>query len=188
MTNPFETEDTSPEATAAEVEATEDLDLDVEALDEVDETDEVEETDAKAEKPAKAPKAKEKKEPARPPVPEGYITPVAFAKVLTQKLNERGFENGKGLVSEENPITSQMVYSYIKNSAGGKNPLTTHSVGGRDNLLVEEEALQWWLDKIDRVATRKENAAAKAAKKAENAAKKGDAEEAETVGAVEEAE
>jgi hypothetical protein len=160
MSNPFGqdeiTEDTTVEATSPEVAedvaAEADLDVDTPELDEADETDTVEEPAAEA---PKEKKAKEKKAPARPPVPEGYITPVAFAKVLSEKLGK--------------DVPPQYIYSTINSTKNGKNPLPTYSEGGRDNLLKLEEALAWWEQKDTRVAERKANAASKAEKKANKA-------------------
>lgn len=152
--------------------------------------------DASAEDSAPAPEA-EKAKPAkaasastRPPVPEGYTTPVQYAKILTDVLHE------EGLLDADKVIAPQVAYSYIKNSQGGKNPFPVHSVGGRDWLLEldketgkPEKAIQWWRDKINRVAESKKNAAAKAAKKAAApAAKEGTEAKAEETGPVEEAE
>jgi hypothetical protein len=163
MTNPFaEDETTTPETEAVTSDVTEtveeNLDVDTPELDEVsegDETDAPEATTA-AEKPAK--KEKAPKAPARPPVPEGYITPVTFAKLLTEKALEAG---GK-------EVPPQYVYSTIRSSASGKNPLKTYSEGGRDNLLKPDEAFAWWEAK----ELRKTERAANAADKAEKAANK----------------
>jgi len=150
-----------------EVEETNDGDVELDEVDSNDEeTDEVEEGD-EAEKPKKTAKKKAK---ARPPVPEGYIAPVAFAKVLTAR------EIAAGRLEEDEEVPPQMIYSYIKNTAKGKDPLPSYSAGGRDNLLKEAEALAWWDRKEERAKERK---AAKKAEKAKPAAETKEAEDAE---------
>lgn len=121
-------------------------------LDEVDtpqETGDTAGTEAALDpKPAKVAKA-----PARPPVPEGYIAPVAFAKKLSEHY---GYE-----------VRPQVVYSTIRQSNSGdnpKNPLPVYSEGGRDNLLKLDEAFAWWMAKDERVAARKAAKAAQPAK------------------------
>lgn len=109
-------------------------------------------------------KAAKEKTPARPPVPEGYVTPVAFAKLLTEHLIKEGrLEAGK-------TVPPQMVYSYMKNAdptkAGVKNPWPRYSEGGRENLLKVDESLAWWDAKDARVKASKDAQAEKAAKKA----------------------
>lgn len=193
--NPFaETEPTDAELFADEsdgVEAEEENDADVEGTGDA----ELEDPDVdtpQAEDTVEAPK--EEAKPAakaststRPSVPEGYTTPVQYAKMLTDVLHE------EGLLDSEKVIAPQVAYSYIKNSQGGKNPFPIYSAGGRDWLLKlddetkkPEEGFQWWRDKIARVAAGKQNSAAKAAKKA--AAKPEGEAKAEPTGPVEEAE
>lgn len=181
MSNPFE--DTMVEDTAPEVE---DLDLDVDtASDDVEDT--VEATDDKPEKAPKAPK--EKKGPARPPVPEGKVTPVQFAKILTEHLEAKGASNKAGLITAaSNPVPPQMVYSYIRNNSSGKNPLPVYSEGGRENLLIVEEALGWWDAKDERITASKAAKAEKASKKAEKASKDTESDATPDEGPVEEAE
>ena len=137
--------------------------------------DEAEET--AEEKPAK--KAKAKKEPARGELPEGYVTPVGLAKVLTEKGLHT---NRDGEVTEVKP---QMVYSYLRNSPeSDKFPLETIQDSlGKDRQVVKIEAgVAWWERKNERTAARKANAAEKAAKKAERAAaKEAEAEDDESV-------
>jgi hypothetical protein len=169
VTNPFETDETNTTAAVEELEGTdvvdntsgdEDVDVDTPDLDEVDET---ETADAADEKPTKEKKVKEKKEPARPPIAEGYVSPVGFAKLLTAKLIEEGkLEEGKS-------IPPQQMYSTINSTKAGKNPFPTHEVGERKNLIVPAEGFAWWDEKDARVAERKGNAAAKAEKKANKA-------------------
>ena len=160
------------------VENTEELefeDLDVDTSDAEDEVEE--ETEAK---PAKAPKEKKEKAPARPPVAEGYITPVAFAKVLTTHLAARGATNKHGLISEEsNPIPPQMVYSYMRNNAAGDNPIPVYTdaelTGGRAAVLKTEEALAWWDAKDERIANSRKLREEKEQAKKEKAAKAAEA-------------
>jgi hypothetical protein len=119
----------------------------------------------------KEPKAK--KEPARGELPEGYVTPVGFAKVL----GERGLQTDReGNVLKE--VKPQMVYSYMKN-APKDDPFPTETV--TDSLGHERQALKvdagvaWWEKKNTRTAERKQNAKAKADKAAERAAAKANA-------------
>jgi len=112
----------------------------------VDETEVVEATE---DKPAKA--------PARPPVPEGFVSPVEFAKQLSLKLGKE--------------IKPQMIYSYIKN-ANKKDPFPASDQGERKNCIVVEEGFAWWDRKDARVAEQKKNAAEKAAAKEARAAEK----------------
>lgn len=159
------TEPTTPTPEATETPEHELAEVDTpEALD--DETDIVPagakgtpEGDAKE----KAQKAKEAKAPARPPVPEGFVTPVAFAKLLTDHLR------AAGTLEADKIIAPQMVYSYMKNAdptkAGVKNPWSRYSEGGRENLLKVDESLAWWDAKNERVSASRKAAAEKAAKK-----------------------
>jgi hypothetical protein len=125
-------------------------------------------TPTTGDKPAKA-----EKTPARPPVPEGYITPVEFAKVLTKHLKERNavdtqgrpFGDGEG----EIVVKPQIVYSYLKNNGPeSKNPIPQYeNMAGRKVLLKTDEVLAWWDAKDERVAASKASAKEKAAKKSE---------------------
>jgi hypothetical protein len=144
-----------------------DADIDVDAGED-DETDEVEEVPAG--KTVKAKKADSTS--TRPPVPEGYVSPVTAAKKLGTHLTSRARAAGKIKDDEEIEIRPQVVYSYIRNSKGGKNPIPTYEAGGRKNLLKLEEFLAWWDAKDERVAASKVRAAEKAAKKTEKAAEK----------------
>lgn len=131
------------------------------------ESDEVEET-TNAE-----PKAKAEKVPAAPKrgdLPEGYVTPVQFAKALSDGIVKDAEGNDK-------VVPPQVVYSYIKNApkdhpfpnTDGTNVLNdvedSNGVGRKAFLL--EEGLAWWEEKTQRASARKANAAAKATKKAE---------------------
>jgi hypothetical protein len=168
MSNPFDT------AEAAEVEelGSVEEDLDVEALGEASE-DEAEDTveAAPAAPKGKSGAAKEKKGPARPAVPEGYIMPVAFARELTKHLAARGAENKHGKIHPDtNVIPPQQVYSMMRtNGSDSKNPFPVHELEGFTTLLKLEEALAWWDAKDARVSKSKAEKAAKAAKKAEKA-------------------
>jgi hypothetical protein len=145
---------------------------------------------AKQEKAPKEPKA-----PARATPPDGLITPVQFAKVLTEHLEAKGFSNKNGPVTAKsatspgNPIPPQYIYSMLSQSQkpNAKNPVPTYvsdhagnvyKTGeqpegtplARVNLLKETEALAWWDEKDSRVAASKTAKAEKAAKAAEKAA------------------
>jgi hypothetical protein len=137
----------------------------VEATDENDEVDSVPETaeGEKADKPAKAPK-----QPARGSLEEGLVTPVGFAKIVTERELHTDKKGG-------HEVRPQMVYSYIKN-APKEDPFPLQTVKdsiGVDRQVVKiEDGIAWWERKNARVGERKANAEAKAAKKAENASKK----------------
>lgn len=138
---------------------------------EVVETEEVVDAEETTEK---APKAK--KQPARGELPEGYVTPVGFAKIAT----ERELHTARDGSHEVKP---QMVYSYIKN-APKDDPFpiveVEDSLGKTRQAVLPEEGIAWWERKNERVATKKANAAEKAAKKAARAAaKEAEASEAE---------
>jgi hypothetical protein len=104
------------------------------------------------------------KKATKPPVPAGFITPVAFAHTLTEKLR------GTKQLAEGEVFPPQMVYSWVKagQKSGAKDGLPSYSEGGRDNLLKADEAMAWYDRKDQRVADRK---AAKEKKAAEAAAK-----------------
>jgi hypothetical protein len=100
--------------------------------------------------------------PKRAPAPEGYITPVAWAHKLSERLQKAN------KLPANLEIPPQMVYSWVKQ---GKNPtakdgLKSYTEGGRENLLKEDEANAWYDRKEQRVAERE---AAKQAKAAEAA-------------------
>jgi hypothetical protein len=121
-------------------------DLDVDAPQATDAEDTVVETPTE-DKPAT-------KTSSRPAVPEGFISPVQFAKELT---------------NEANPIRPQVVYSYIKNNgANSKHPFPLHSAEGRHGVVKAEEGINWWTELRNRVASSKAAAAEKAAKKTAN--------------------
>lgn len=140
---------------------------DVETVDptEVEDVDVVEADET--EKPAKAPKAK--KEPVRGDLPEGFVTPIGFAKILT----ERQLHTNRA--GEPIEVRPQMVYSYIKNAPKDRPfPLQviTDSIGAERKVVQVDEGLAWWTDKNERVAGRKAAAAEKAEQKAARAAEK----------------
>lgn len=129
-----------------------------------DETEEVEVTEEKAKekKPAK--------EKSRGDLPEGYVTPVGLA----HELGKRGLQKNKaGEVLETVP--PQQVYSYIK-SAPKDHPfpgeMVKDSLGNERFAVKLDDALAWWVAKNERAEARKQNAADKAAKKAQAKAKK----------------
>jgi hypothetical protein len=113
-----------------------------------------------------APKAK--KEPKRGDLPEGYVTPVGLAKVLT----ERGLHtNRQGEVAKVEP---QMVYSYLNNNKefGGVFTDVEDSIGATRKAVELETGVQAWVDLKTRANERRQNAAAKKAAKEERAAAK----------------
>jgi hypothetical protein len=137
--------------------------------------------------PAEGTSETKSKEPARPPVPEGFVSPVGFAKELTKHLEARGATNSKGeAITVKNPIPPQQIYSMIRNSSKN-NPFPVHEEGGRKNLIRLSEGLSWWDAKDERVAERKANAEAKATAKAQRQAA-GEGEQAESTSEVVEAE
>jgi hypothetical protein len=125
-----------------------------------------------AEGTADTPKAKEKKESTRPPVPEGKVSPVAFAKILTEHLRKEHESLGKRLADDKS-VAPQVVYSYIKNNAeGSKNPFPATKAEGRAAVVDAEAGLAWWDAKDVRVAEGKKAKAEKDAAKAAKAANK----------------
>jgi hypothetical protein len=127
---------------------------------------------------ATAPKAK--KEPARGDLPEGYVTPVGFAKVLSEKGLQA---NREGVVQTE--VKPQMVYSYIKNAPkDDKFPLeqVKDSLGHERDAVLTEKGIEWWERKNARVAARTTNAKEKADKKAAAAAKRAEEKTTEAEG------
>jgi hypothetical protein len=136
---------------------------------------EVEEVTPTAETTGEEKPAKEKA-PKRGDLPEGFVTPVGFAKILTEKKLHRDKD---GNVVEVKP---QMVYSYLKNSPKDDKLETTtvkDSNGIERKVLKTEDALAWWERKNERVAGKKANAAAKAEAKAKRASEKTEAGESE---------
>jgi hypothetical protein len=116
-------------------------------------------------KPKAAPK-----EPARGDLPEGYVTPVGFAKILGEKGLQK---NREGEVLKV--VAPQQVYSYIKNAPKDDAfPMETvkDSIGKERQAFKTEAGLEWWNRKNERVAAKSANAKAKAEKRAAAAAAK----------------
>jgi hypothetical protein len=138
-------------------------DLDVEAVEPDADVEEVDGTEATADKPEKAPAA-----PKRGDLPEGFVTPIGFAKIV----GEKGLHTDReGNVVKD--VKPQMVYSYMKNSPKDDRLETQEmqdSNGVTRKVLNIDEAVAWWERKNERAAGRKANAAEKATKK-ENAGK-----------------
>jgi len=163
--NPFE-----GEQTVAIDENTQNVDESTEAFDDVETvepTDEDVEVVPATDTPTES-KPTEAKAPARPPKPEGYITPVEFAHKITEKLRTDGTMN------KDQSFPPQQVYSWVKQgkSPSAKNPLKSYSEGGRENLLKEDEAWAWYNAKNERKAAAdkaKQDKAAADAEKAKNA-------------------
>jgi hypothetical protein len=155
---------TIPEDDMSVTDTTE-TDLDVEAVEpdaDVEETDGAEATTSEAKAPAA---------PKRGDLPEGFVTPIGFAKIVGEK----------GLHTDRNgdvvrDVKPQMVYSYMKNSPKDDRLETIEiedSNGVTRKVLNVDEAVAWWERKNERAATRKSNAAEKA-QKAANRAKTSD--------------
>jgi len=140
--------------------ADEDFDVDTDL-----ESEEIEDTSSTE------PKAKAEKAPAAPKrgdLPEGWVTPVAFAKHMTENQLHTDKD---GNVAELKP---QVVYSYIKNapkdhpfpnSEDGKLLEVEDSNGVSRGAFLLAEGLEWWENRKRRANERKANAQAKAAKK-----------------------
>jgi len=110
--------------------------------------------------------AKDKKESTRPPVPEGKVSPVQFAKILSEHLRQEHPELGVRL-PEGQSVAPQVVYSYIKNNGPeSKNPFPATKAEGRTAVVEPQAGLEWWDAKDLRVKAQKAGAAEKAAKKA----------------------
>jgi hypothetical protein len=139
----------------------EDEDLDVEEPDE--DLEEVEATESKGESKGKG---KESDKPKRGDLPEGYVTPIGFAKIV----GERGLHTLRdGTVADE--VKPQMIYSYMRN-APKSDPFPIEKIkdsnGVERQVLKVDEGVAWWERKNERAAGRKQNAADKAAKKESN--------------------
>jgi|SRR5688500_2806088 len=112
--------------------------------------------------------AKEKKESTRPPVPEGKVSPVAFAKILSEHKTAQAREKDPEAAAVV--VAPQVVYSYIKNNGPeSKNPFPATKAEGRAAVVDPEAALAWWDAKDARVAATKASAAEKAKAKADKA-------------------
>jgi hypothetical protein len=172
--------------------------------------DELDEVPVKASASEGAQPTKTQKVSANPRVeaPEGYIKPVAFARVLTQHLQERGASNVHGPIDvKDNPIPPQQVYSMVNQAQkpSTKNPIPLYSQAHDGKvykfgespegvglsipfMLKQDEALAWWDAKDSRVAASRASAAAKKEAAAKKAAEKPEAKAEEPSGPVEEAE
>jgi hypothetical protein len=165
VTNPGNYETTPEQEDGGEYPGAVSEDVDTDYNDTPDD-DEVEETAGEA----VLEKTKTTKEPAKPKrgdLPEGYVTPVGLAKLLTKEGLGGQDEEGNNKV-----VPPQVVYSYIKN-APKDHPFPLEDVedsnGQLRPALVAEAGLQWWREKNERVAARKANAADKASKQAATA-------------------
>jgi len=159
-TTEMTTETTTPDFTEP--------DFDVDAPAPADAAEDTVEAPTADEKPAKESKT------TRPAVPEGFIAPVEFAKVLTEHLKKNGqMPEGK------TEVKPQEVYSYVKNNGpNSKNPFPQYAgdainpetgqpyAPGRKVVLKAEEGIAWWDAKVERVKATKQAAAEKASKKA----------------------
>lgn len=121
------------------------------------------------------------KKSTRPKLPEGWGTPIEFAKALTPRLR------ADGKLGEDEDMRPQVIYSHIRNRSkdpdkripvywvkqlddGTVDVLDTETEGYRPAFRKDEnseltEALEWWAAKDARVAQSKANAAAKKAGK-----------------------
>jgi hypothetical protein len=118
-------------------------------------------------------KEKTKKEPARGTLPDGYVTPVGLAKVLTEPKEDGTFYHTGQKDPNNHVVAPQMVYSYMKNAKKDDPfPLetVTDSLGHERQALRLEAGIAWWERKNARANERRQNAAEKAAKAAEKAA------------------
>jgi hypothetical protein len=136
-------------------------------FDDVEEVDEPEEEIDAAETTTEAKAEKEPAKPKRGDLPEGWVTPIQFAKVL----GEKGLHTDRdGNVVDE--VKPQMVYSYMKNSPKDDRLEPTDIKDSNDvtrSALKLDDALAWWERKNARAAERKANAAEKAKKSAAKA-------------------
>jgi hypothetical protein len=134
-----------------------------------DEVEFVPTTATEGDKPAK--EAKPPKEKARGDLPEGFVTPVGLAHVLT----ERGL-GGKEEDGSNKTVQPQVVYSYIKNAPAAypfPGGTVKDSLGkDRDNVVEVEKGVAWWEAKNQRAAERRANASKKAQEAAAKAAAK----------------
>jgi hypothetical protein len=130
---------------------TDEVVADVDVDTDFDERDEVEAGDEGTAEKAEGEKAPAKKK--RGAIPDGYVTPIGLCKAI----------NEKGLYTGEGELKPQAVYSYIRNApAAHPFPEGMRLDDGRVVYKLEE-GLTWWSEKNDRAATRKKNAAEKAA-------------------------
>jgi len=172
------------------------------ALDEVDVPDVNDEIEDITDAPTGSGQEEKPKEPAKPkrgdlPTIEGdeYITPVAFAKLLSQPLdgNPENDDASNWRNTDKNGshvVPPQMIYSYIKSSKEfvSYDGIVDSNGVVRNNLLKLSEANAYWDGRAGKAAERAANAKAKAEKKAAKAETSTTTVDAESVGEVVEAE
>jgi hypothetical protein len=169
-------------------------DVDVPELEDDDETETVVTADQEKAGQGQADPSKAASKPKNPrwAPPEGFLTPVGFAKIVT----ERKLHTPRG-ASEPGEVSSQMVYSYAKNAPKtDKFPLTFFDATsgeavassredgpgetfdfpvakerGLKQAVKVEDGIAWWERKNARVKERTANAATKAANKTEKGSK-----------------
>jgi len=95
-----------------------------------------------AEQPAEAAKPKQ---PKRPAAPDGYVTPVNFAKALSEKTGT--------------DVRPQIVYGYVKNGKDFPVDMQPLPGGGSRPIVHLERGLAWF----DALQARKSERAAKKA-------------------------
>jgi hypothetical protein len=88
--------------------------------------------------------AAEETQSKKDPLPEGYLTPVGFTKLLAEPVDE----GGRGT-----EIRPQQVYGYARNNKQFKEDVVEEHTDGRVILNVEA-ALAWWDAKEERKAER----------------------------------
>jgi hypothetical protein len=156
--NPFE-DDANAGTVLTEENPTNSFDADVEDVPVTEPDAEVDTVPASTTTSGGETKPAKKAASSRPEVPAGYITPVQFAHKLTDKLR------GENKLAEGEVFPPQMVYSWVKagKNANAQNGLKSYTEGGRENLLKEDEAWEWYNNKEARKAAREEEKAKKAA-------------------------
>jgi hypothetical protein len=89
-------------------------------------------------------------------LPDGFVAPVAFAKLLTAKLHE------EKLLPEDEEVRPQVVYGYVKN--GSEFPVKPSPEGARSGHMVNvAEGLEWCITRRKKTAESKAKKAAEAA-------------------------
>jgi hypothetical protein len=161
------------EQTIEEVHTSLDPEVDIPGTEESDEVETV--TGATTEQKTDEPKAPAA--PKRGALPEGKVTPVEFAKLLSQPLDGNKdnldgdnwhYTNGK---TGSHLVPPQMIYSYVKNSKGLTTETLTDANGvSRDYILTLDQAMAFWNGRGEKAAERAANAKAKAEKAAAKAA------------------
>jgi hypothetical protein len=175
-----------PRRTATADENLEVQNLDVDVPQENDEVEDLSDAPVESEGGEKPAKKAAAKEPSRGQLPDGHVTPVGLAHALSQPLdgNPENLDPSNWRYTKKTDgshvVAPQMVYSYIKN-ASKDDPFPGKTVQDslgkdRENVVTLEEGLAWWDNKAKRTEERRQNAAAKAAAKAERAATKEKAE------------